>query len=438
MNAAQAPDSASVGNPTRKKALGAVAAAVLIGGAAYGAYWALVLRHYESTDNAYVQGNVVQITPQLTGTVVAIGADETDYVRAGQALVMLDASDTRVSLEEAEAELARAVRDVRTLYANNEALRAQVALHKADVAHAEVDVAKAQDDVNRRASLVATGAVGQEEFHHASVQLTAARSALEAARAAVVAAKEQLLANEALTENTTVEQHPSVQRAAAHVREAYLALQRVELPAPVTGYVAKRAVQLGQRVQPGQSLMTIVPLDEVWVDANFKESQLRKMRIGQPATLVADVYGGQVEYHGTVVGLGAGTGSAFALLPAQNATGNWIKIVQRVPVRLALNRDEVTAHPLRVGLSMEVEVDVSRTEGKMLADAPRAAAVAETAVFAGSNRADDRVREIIAANLGAPGTQPSATQGGTTVLPASARAPISLPGVAAGGVSRGR
>jgi len=377
----------NAGNPARKTALLAITAAVILGAAAYGAYWALVLNHFETTDNAYVQGSVVQITPQVGGTVLAIGADETDYVKAGQPLVKLDPADAEVALEQAQAQLAQTVREVRTLFANNETLKAQVAQR-------EADLARAKDDLDRRTALVATGAVGREEFNHADTLLAGARSAL-------VAAKEQLAANQTLTDNTTVEQHPNVQRAAARVREAYLALKRIELPAPVDGYVAKRNVQLGQRVQPGQALMTMVALDQVWVDANFKEGQIKKLRIGQPATLVADVYGKKAEYHGTVAGLGAGTGSAFALLPAQNATGNWIKIVQRVPVRITLNPEEVRAHPLRVGLSMEAEVDVGNTDGKMLADAPRAGAVAQTAVFDQLNwTADGIVQRIVAANIG--------------------------------------
>jgi membrane fusion protein (multidrug efflux system) len=388
-------------HPRRRQALGAVAAAVLLGVAAYGAYWALVLNHVESTDNAYVQGHIVQITPQVGGTVMAIGADDTDFVKAGQTLVKLDTADAQVALDQAEAQLAQTVREVRTLYSNNAALRAQVALRQADAARAQSEVVRAQDDLSRRAPLVATGAVGQEEFNHATAQLTAARSGLQAAQSAVAAAKEQLLAAQSLTDHTSVEQHPNVQRAAARVREAYLALQRVELPAPVDGYVAKRNVQLGQRVQAGAPLMTVVGLRDLWVDANFKESQLRRLRIGQPATLTADVYGEKVEYHGVVEGLGAGTGSAFALLPAQNATGNWIKIVQRVPVRIALDRDELAAHPLRVGLSMEARVDVSNTDGKVLADAPRTQAVAQTDVFDRLHRdADAEVRRIIAAHGG--------------------------------------
>ena len=386
-------------HPRRKTALLALTTAVLLGGAGYFAYWLLVLSKFESTDNAYVQGNVVQITPQVAGTVIAIGADETDYVTAGQTLVRLDPADAQVALDSAESELAQAVREVRTLFANDEALRAQVALHEADMSRARADLAKAQDDLTRRVPLLATGAVGREEYDHADAQVVAAKSALASAQSAVAAAKDQLAANQALTSNTTIESHPNVLRAAARVREAFLALGRVEVPAPVSGYLAKRSVQVGQRVQPGQSLMTVAELDQVWVDANFKENQLRNLRIGQPATLIADVYGNRAEYHGTVAGLGAGTGSAFALLPAQNASGNWIKIVQRVPVRIELDAQEVAAHPLRIGLSMAVDVDVHDTNGKVLADAPRSGAVAKTEAFDPRNReADDVVRRIVAMN----------------------------------------
>jgi len=408
MDSAQTPATA-VANPARKKALGAIVGSLLAIAAAYGVYWALVASHYESTDNAYVQSNVVQITPQVAGTVLAIGADETDYVRPGQSLLKLDPSDARVALDQAEAQLAQTVREVRALYATNEVLKAQVALREADLGRAQVDYEKEQDDVNRRSALVSTGAVGSEEFRHATAQLAATKSAQVAAQASVMAAREQLLANEALTGNTTVAQHPNVKSAAARVREAYLALRRAELPSPVAGYVAKRSVQLGQRVQPGQPVMTVVALDQPWVDANFKESQLRKLRIGQPVKLVADVYGKRVDYHGVVAGLGAGTGSAFALLPAQNATGNWIKIVQRLPVRITLDHAEVAAHPLRVGLSMDVTVDVSRTDGKMLADEPRRGVVAATAVFDRlDGEADELVQRIVNDSLAAAAARQTA------------------------------
>ncbi|MEO7055490.1 MAG: HlyD family efflux transporter periplasmic adaptor subunit, partial [Caldimonas sp.] len=369
--------------------------------AAYGIYWAMFLNHFESTDNAYVQGNVVQVTPQIAGTVVAINADDTDFVKAGQSLVRLDRADARVALDQAEAQLAQSVRESRVLFVNNGGLKAQIAARDADLARARSDVQRAQDDVTRRAPLVATGAVGKEEFNHVTSQLTVAKSVLSAAQSAADAAREQLASNQSLTEGISVEQSPNVLRASARVREAYLALSRAELSAPVDGYVARRSVQLGQRVQAGAPLLSIVALDDVWVDANFKESQLRNLRIGQPAELIADVYGKKVEYHGTIEGLGAGTGAAFALLPAQNATGNWIKVVQRVPVRVALDPKEVKAHPLRVGLSMDVKVDVSHVDGRVLADASQKPARVQTSVFDhGNELADAEVKKIVDANMG--------------------------------------
>src|SRR5881392_1913629 len=297
------------GNPRRKKALTAIAAVVVVAGLGWSAYEWLVASHYESTDNAYVQGNVVQITPQIGGTVVAVYADDTDFVKAGQPLVQLDPADAKVALDQAEAKLAQTVRQVRTLYATNGSLAAQVQLRQADAVKAQSEVQRANDDLNRRMSLVGNGAVSKEELNHAQSQLQNAKSALAAAEAGVIAAREQLASNQAQTEGTSVEQHPSVQAAAAKVREAWLATQRAALPAPLEGYVAKRTVQVGQRVAPGAPLMSIIPLQQVWVDANFKEGQLRKIRIGQPVTLTADVYGKKIEYHGSVAGLGAGTGS---------------------------------------------------------------------------------------------------------------------------------
>jgi membrane fusion protein (multidrug efflux system) len=388
-------------NTKRRKALTVLVAVVVVGGLGWGAYEWLVASHYEDTDNAYVQGNVIQITPQVGGTVMSINADETDFVKAGQPLVKLDPADAKVALDQAEATLGQTVRQVRTLYANNGSLAAQVALRQADVAKAEADVKRAQDDYNRRAALVGNGAVSREELNHSQEQLNAAHSTLAGAQASVVSAREQLASNQAMTSGTNVDQHPQVAAAAARVREAWLAYQRSVLVAPVDGYVAKRTVQLGQRIQAGSPLMSIVPLNQVWVDANFKEVQLRQIRLGQPVTLTADVYGKHVEYKGHVEGLGVGTGAAFSLLPAQNATGNWIKVVQRVPVRISLDQQQLREHPLRVGLSMEAVVDVRDQQGKTLADAPRAAAVATTEVYGGQdNGADAEVRRVIAVNSG--------------------------------------
>ncbi|MCA0310455.1 MAG: efflux RND transporter periplasmic adaptor subunit [Proteobacteria bacterium] len=395
------PSAAGRRRARRKPALLGVTAVVLLAALAWGAYDWLVLSHYQETDNAYVQGNVVQITPQQGGTVTAIYADETDRVNAGQPLVRLDGADAQVALAQAEAALGQAVRQVRTLYVNNHSLAAQVRLREADVAKARSQLATAEQDVARRQGLVAGGAVSGEELAHARAQVSAAQSTLTAAQAAASAAREQLASNQALTEGTPVAEHPSVLTAAAKLREAWLAAHRTSIPAPVSGYVGKRSVQLGQRVAPGAPLMTVVALEQVWVDANFKENQLRQIRVGQPVRLTADVYGGKAVFDGKVAGLGIATGAASALLPAQNATGNWIKVVQRVPVRIALDPEQLKAHPLRVGLSMLARVDVREQQGPALAEAPRGEPLAQTAVFADAGQgAEQRVREIIARNLG--------------------------------------
>ena len=401
-NTAAPATTAPAGNPKRRTALTAIAVAVLVIGGGYGIYYWMTGRHSESTDNAYVQANVVQITAQAGGTVTAINADDTDYVKAGQVLVKLDPADSRVALDQAEAALAQTVRETRILFANNSTLQAQIDARAADATRASADLAKAQDDVNRRGPLVQSGAVGKEEFEHAQQQLQSAKSAYTAAKTAMDAAKEQLASNQSQTEGTNVAGHPNVQRAAAKVREAWLAVQRADVPAPVSGTVARRSVQVGQRVQAGVPLMSVVTLNNAWVDANFKEGQLERLRIGQPATLEADVYGKHVVFHGKVLGLGAGTGAAFSLLPAQNATGHWIKVVQRVPVRIALDPAEVAKNPLRVGLSMNVTVDVADESGRSVADTPRSqGAVASTTVFDSlQHDADTEVARIVAANGG--------------------------------------
>ena len=376
--------------------LGAVLGVSLTGALVYGGYWAQVLRYHQTTNDAYVAGNVVQITPQISGTVVAIGADDTQFVKAGQPLVRLDQADARVALDQAEAQLARTVRDVRNLYATSAQLAAAMQLRQTDLTAAETDLA-------RRQRLGVSGAVSGEELQHAT-------DAVKSAQAALLAAQQQLVANRARVDGTTLEDHPQVRDAAAAVRNAYLTLARTELPAPVAGFIARRNVQLGQRVSPGTPLMAVVPLDQVWVDANFKEPQLARMRVGQPVTLMADLYGGHVVYHGTVAGFGAGTGAAFSLLPAQNATGNWIKIVQRVPVRIALDPRELAAHPLQIGLSMKADVNVrTGADGARLPELANNAAAWSTDVFASSDAlAAARVQAIIAANQAGSGSAPAA------------------------------
>ncbi|MCA8168154.1 efflux RND transporter periplasmic adaptor subunit [Burkholderia gladioli] len=371
------------GKRKRKRMMTLLILAIVIAAIAYGLYYFLVARFHEETDDAYVNGNVVQITPQVTGTVIAVNADDTQSIRIGQPLVKLDPADAAIALQSAEANLAQTVRRVRGLYADDDQYRAQVAQR-------DSDLSKAQDDLRRRLAVAQTGAVSQEEISHA-------RDAVKAAQASLDAAKQQLAANVALTANTTVANHPDVLAAAATVRNAYLNNARNTLPAPVTGYVAKRSVQVGQRVSPGTPLMSVVPLGQIWVDANFKEVQLDHMRIGQPVSVTADIYGSSVKYHGKVIGFSAGTGSAFSLLPAQNATGNWIKVVQRLPVRIALDPQELERHPLRIGLSMQVDVDIKDESGSQLGSVQNS--VYQTDVFAKyGDEADAEIARIIEQN----------------------------------------
>ncbi|MBP0606968.1 MULTISPECIES: HlyD family secretion protein [Burkholderia] len=385
-------------NGKRKRMMTLLVAVIVIAAIAYGLYYFLVARFHEDTDDAYVNGNVVQITPQVTGTVIAVKADDTQTVKAGDPLVVLDPADSQVALQQAEANLAQTVRQVRGLFVNDDQYRAQVALRQSDLS-------KAQDDLRRRLAVAQTGAVSQEEISHA-------RDAVKAAQASVDAAQQQLASNRALTANTTIASHPNVMAAAAKVRDAYLANARNVLPAPVTGYVAKRSVQVGQRVSPGNPLMSVVPLNAVWVDANFKEVQLKHMRIGQPVEMTADIYGSSVTYHGKVVGFSAGTGSAFSLLPAQNATGNWIKVVQRLPVRIELDPKDLDKHPLRIGLSMQVDVDIKDERGDQLVNAPNT--VYETNVFAKyGDEADAEIARIIAENAGGNASAPVAAKQNT-------------------------
>ncbi|MHB1666570.1 HlyD family secretion protein [Thiomonas sp.] len=373
----------------------------IIAGALYSGYNYWQSLRYAYTDDAYVQGNLVQVTPQVGGTVVAIDGDDTQLVKVGQPLVQLDGADTHVALQQAEAMLAQAVRQVRVSFANNGTLAAQVAVRQTDVATAQANLAKAEDAQRRRQELAGTGAVGAEELRQAQIAVQAAKAALTTAQAGVMAAQEQLASGEALTAGTVIADNPSVKLAAAKVREAYLAYERTMIPAPVSGVVAQRTVQLGQRVAPGVPLMWVVPLNDVWINANLKETQLRDVRIGQPAKVVADTYGSSFTYTGRVVGLSAGTGAAFSLLPAQNATGNWIKVVQRLPVRVALDPKQLASHPLRVGMSTEVTITISDHKGPLVTDMPPTGPAASTDVYAADwKKADALVDSIVAANAG--------------------------------------
>ncbi|GFZ88265.1 efflux RND transporter periplasmic adaptor subunit [Dyella caseinilytica] len=352
------------------------------------AWYFLDGRWYEGTDDAYVNGNIVQITPRINGTVISIGADDGDVVKKGDVMVQLDRSDADVELQRAAANLASTVRRVRGLYSTVQGAQAQVAVEK-------VALQKAQADYNRRRDLAKTGAISAEELSHALDALTAAQSAL-------TTSQQQLQTNQVLVDDTVVASHPDVKAAAAQYRSAYLDDVRTTMVAPVTGYVAKRTVQVGQRVQPGAALMAVVPLHEVWVDANFKETQLTQMRIGQSVEVTADVYGSAVKYKAQVQSLGVGTGSAFSLLPAQNATGNWIKIVQRIPVRVVFtDPSQLDKYPLRIGMSLNTDVNLHDQNGPMLSQTPRTEPLFSTDVY---NHqlvdANEKIAQIIHENMG--------------------------------------
>lgn len=339
------------------------------------------------TEDAYVQGNVVQVTSQISGTVTAIDADNTDHVNSGQPLIRLNAVDQTVNFERAQAALARATRQARTQYL-------QVQQLVSEVAQRENDLAKAKADLSRREQLAASGAVSQEEIRHSDTIVKNARAALDSSRQA-------LAQRRALVDGTQLRNHPDVRTAATNLRDAYIALRRTSIVAPVSGTVTKRDVQIGQRINSGVALMSVVPLDTLWVNANFKESQLEHLRIGQPVELTSDVYGRDVTYHGKIIGLDAGTGSAFSLLPAQNATGNWIKVTQRVPVRISLNSQEIAERPLRVGLSMHVSVNTHDRGGAMIRSDIADSSVYSTQVFDHELQdADAIVESVISANEG--------------------------------------
>jgi membrane fusion protein (multidrug efflux system) len=371
----------------RKPLLLALMLVFLVAGGAAAWHWWAVGQYRETTDNAYVGGNVVQITPRSAGTVVAIYADEMDPVQQGHPLVALEDADARAVLDQAKAELAEAVRRAAQLVAQSKQQRAVITQR-------EKELALAKDTERRREALAGQKLAPEEEAQHAKISTEIAVANLEVAR-------RELATTEALIQNTSVARQPAVLRAEAQLRNAYLVWARTRIPAPVSGFIAKRSVQLGQRVEPGDALMALVPIDQLWVDANFKEDQLANLRLGQPVTLTADLYGDGVVFHGTVQGIAMGTGSAFALLPAQNASGNWIKVVQRVPVRIALDRNELRQHPLRLGLSMRVAVDTHERGGAVLVSAPPAPL--KTPVYDEADEAVDKMIDaIVAANANPP------------------------------------
>lgn len=377
---------APVAPSRRGRLLRGLLAIVVLLLAAFALWYFAFGRWFEETDDAYVQGNQVQITPQLAGTVVAIAADDGMRVEQGQLLVQLDPADTGVALQQAEANLARTVRQVRGMYRSVEGAQAELNAR-------QVSLKRARDDFARRKDLAATGAISNEELAHA-------RDELAAAEAAVAGSRETFERSRALVDDTVVATQPDVQAAAAQLRQAWLNNARAGIVAPVAGYVARRSVQVGQRVQPGNPLMAVVPAEQMWVDANFKETQLRHMRLGQEVELRSDLYGNDVKYKGRIASLGLGTGSAFSLLPAQNASGNWIKIVQRVPVRIAIDAKQLAEHPLRIGLSMKAEVSLRDQKGEVLPSQPAKGAVFDTDVYARQlHDADAAIERIIHDNL---------------------------------------
>jgi membrane fusion protein (multidrug efflux system) len=369
-------------NGKRRVALSILAAVFAIVLLAWLLWWYFVLSRRETTDDAYVGGNQVTISAQVAGTVVAVLADDTQLVRGGQPLVRLDPTDLTIAVDQAAAALAQTVRQVRQQTAT-------ATQYDAAVESRRLELQLAQSDLSRRQPLLAAHAIAPEELKHAE-------SAVDVARSALAAAERQAAAAHAVVDGgDDIAQQPAVQQARAAYVQAAVAARRGTVLAPVSGYVAQRSVQVGQRVQPGQALMTVIPLGRLWIDANFKEGQLRNLRIGQQARVSTDLYGGQVAFNGHVAGAAPGTGASFSLLPAQNASGNWIKVVQRVPVRIELDPQELDAHPLRIGLSANVAVDIEDTTGPVLAPAPATAAVADTEVYAADLKAAEGAADDI-------------------------------------------
>jgi membrane fusion protein (multidrug efflux system) len=388
MNANIEPAVETSDNGKRRRILLRIAVLFIVIGVLWVIYWQLVLTKRERTDDAYVNGNKVVISAQVPGTVVSVLTDDTQLVQAGQVLVRLDPVDAEISLARSASALAQAVRQVRQATSTAEQYDSLIATRKIELARAQADLAK-------REPLLAANAIAPEEVRHA-------RESVELAKAALTQALRQARASHALVDGTPVQNNPTVLQAKTAFRDAWIAAQRNAVVAPVTGYVAERSAQLGQHIQAGQALMTVIPLHALWVDANFKEVQLRNLRIGQPTEVRSDLYGGDFIFHGHVTGMSAGTGAAFALLPPQNASGNWIKVVQRVPVRIEIDDRELAKSPLRVGLSATVTVDTTNRDGPVLAGKAADKPVGDTEVYTQDlARANAEADQIVSRNLGA-------------------------------------
>ena len=366
-----------------------VLAVVAIIAAGVGIYFYIAGIGHVTTDDAYVDGNLVRLTPQIGGTVTAINADETQFVQQGQLLVQLDPRDNEVALAQARASLGQTVREVAQLFANEHRDAATVSAQ-------QVQFTQAGQDLARDQTLVAVHGVSAETLQHDQHMLASARAGLEQAQATLAATR-------AAISGTTPQDHPRVLQAEASLRNAWLAAARTRVVSPVSGYVVRRAVQLGQQVTPGTEMLAIVPVESMWIDANFKENQLSGLRIGQPVRVSADMYGSHVEYHGKVLGLTPGTGSALAVLPAQNASGNWIKIVQRLPVRIGLDAKELEQHPLFLGLSTNIDVDVHNADGAAISKQAAWPSALSTDVYATQDAGvEDEIRNIVSQNLAQP------------------------------------
>ena len=375
-------------NARRRKVLGIIAVIFIALGVLWALLWFFVLSERERTDEAYVNGNKVVISAQVSGTVVAVLTDDTQLVTAGQVLVRLDPIDAQTALARTASALGRTVREVRQQ-------KLTAGEYDAAIESRRLELARAAADLSKREPLIAAGAIAPEEVRHA-------RETVELARAALTQAVRQASASHALVDGTDVEQNPAVLEAEAAYRDAWIATRRNAVVAPVGGYVAERSVQLGQHVQAGQALLTVVPLNSLWVDANFKEVQLRNVRIGQRAEVRSDLYGGSHVYHAKVQGISAGTGAAFALLPAQNASGNWIKVVQRVPVRIAIDEADLAKSPLRIGLSTTVTVDTTNRSGPVLSGVSADQPVGDTQVYTQDlDKANAEALAVVRRNLGA-------------------------------------
>ena len=350
-------------------------------------YYEVYAKYSEETNDAYVNGDLVVISPQISGTVSKVVVDQGDYVEKGQILISLDSNDTQIALQAAEAKLANSVREVRSLYATADNAKASLEATK-------VEYNQAISDYKRRQKLAKSGAISQEDLNHY-------KDLVETTKSQYLASQQALKMAVSLVDNTVLKTHPAIKSAVANLRQVYLNNLRADIVAPISGYVAKRAVQLGSQVQPGTQMMVIVPLHQVWVDANFKESQMRNMRIGQAVILTSDLYGKEVEYKGEIESLGIGTGSAFSLLPAQNASGNWIKIVQRLPVKIRLQKDNLAQYPLRIGLSMLAKVDIEDRNGALLSESPQQEARFDTDVYQNTlQEVDHLVTKILHENVG--------------------------------------